>query len=129
MSNPSLPEQRQKIADLLASVLTPIKIKVEMYPRDDPVPPVVMIIDPRIIFPDHSKVGIVEWSVRLYQVRKASSDVSKDFDAILGDLLLPLGKGMGMGYVLDRVENAILNDMGYPLPGYVIIGNVPLANC
>lgn len=129
MSNPPLPQQRQNLHTTLVSVLEPLKIKVEMYPRDDPIPPVAMIIDPRITFPDNSKVGIVEWSTRLYEVRKASADVSRDFDAVLGDVLLVLGKGMGMGYVLDRVENVILNDMGYPLPGYVIIGHVILANC
>jgi hypothetical protein len=129
VSNPPLPEQRQKLHDCIKPILESHKINVEKYPRDDPIPPVAMIIDPRMIFPDNSKVALVEWSIRLYEVRKAPSGVSFDFDAIIGDLLLPLGKGMGMGYVLNRVENTILTDAGYQLPGYVIIGNCPLANC
>jgi hypothetical protein len=129
MSQPSLTEQRQRLYDCVHGVLNPQRIVVEKYPRDDPIPPVAMIINPRITFPDNSKLGIVEWSIRLYEVRKANQDVAKDFDELLPQLLLPLGKGMGMGYVLDRVENAIMNEMGYTLPGYIVIGNVPLANC
>ena len=129
MSQPALPEQRQKLFDCINAVLEPQRVKVEKYPRDDPIPPAAMIIDPRIIFPDNSILGMVEWSIRLYEVRKAPSGTSYDFDAILGDVLKPLGKGLGMGYVLVRVENAILTDMGYTLPGYVIIGTCPLANC
>jgi hypothetical protein len=125
----ALPEQRQKLYDCIQPLLAPHKINAEMYPRDDPIPPVAMIIDPRIVFPDNSKVGMVEWSIRLYEVRKSAAGVSFDFDALLGELLLPLGKGMGMGYVLNRVENQIMTEMGYQLPGYVIIGNCPLANC
>lgn len=129
MTQPALPEQRQKLYDCIVPVLETVKINVEKYPRDDPVPPVAMITDPRITFPDNSILGMVEWSIRLYEVRKSPSGVSTDFDAILGDVLKPLGKGMGMGFVLTRVDNAILNDMGYQLPGYVIIGTCPLANC
>jgi hypothetical protein len=129
MTQPDLPQQRQKLYDCIKPVLEPHRINVEIYPRDDPVPPVAMIIDPRIVFPENSILGMVEWSIRLYEVRKSPSGVSTDFDALLGQLLLPLGKGLGMGFVLNRVENAILNDMGYQLPGYVIVGTCPLANC
>lgn len=129
MSTAPLPEQRQKLYDCIKPVLEPHRINVEKYPRDDPVPPVAMIIDPRMIFPDNSKVASVEWSIRLYEVRKSPGGVSTDFDALLAELLMPLGKGLQMGYVLNRVENQVMNDMGYSLPGYVIIGNCPLANC
>jgi hypothetical protein len=129
MSTSPLPEQRQKLFDCVKLVLDPHRIGVEKYPRDDPVPPVAMIMDPRMIFPDNSKVASVEWSIRLYEVRKSPSGVSTDFDALLAELLLPLGKGLQMGFVLNRVENQVMNDMGYSLPGYVIIGNCPLANC
>jgi hypothetical protein len=125
----TLPEQRQHLYDCIKPVLDPYRINVEKYPRDDPVPPVAVIIDPRMIFPDNSKVAMVQWTIRLYEVRKAPSGVSTDFDALLAELLLPLGKGMQMGYVLDRVDNQVMTDQGYPLPGYVIVGNCPLANC
>ena len=124
-----LPGQRQALYDCIQPILATHKINTELYPRDDPVPPAAMILDPRMVFPDNSKVAMVEWSIRLYEVRKSASGVSYDFDALLGELLLPLGKGMQMGYVLNRVENRVMNDMGYSLPGYVIIGNCPLANC
>jgi len=129
MSTVTLPEQRQHLFDCIQPVLDLHKIYVEKYPRDDPVPPVAMIMAPRMIFPDNSKVASVEWSIRLYEVRKSPSGVSTDFDALLAELLLPLGKGLQMGFVLNRVENQVMNDMGYSLPGYVIIGNCPLANC
>jgi hypothetical protein len=125
----TLPEQRQHLYDCIKPVLEAHLINVEMYPRDDPIPPVAVIIDPRMIFPDNSKVAIVEWTIRLYEVRKSPAGVSYDFDALLAELLLPLGKGMQMGFVLSRVENRVMTDMGYSLPGYVIIGNCPLANC
>lgn len=129
MSTVTLPEQRQHLFDCIKPILDLQRVHVEKYPRDDVVPPTAMIMDPRMIFPDNSKVASVEWTIRLYEVRKSPSGVSIDFDALLADLLLPLGKGMQMGYVLNRVENQVMNDMGYPLPGYVIIGNCPLANC
>ena len=129
MTTVTLPEQRQHLYDCIKPVLVPHQINVEMYPRDDPIPPVAVIIDPRMIFPDNSKVASVEWSIRLYEVRKSPAGVSYDFDALLAELLMPLGKGLQMGFVLNRVENRVLNDMGYSLPGYVIIGNCPLANC
>lgn len=129
MTTLALPEQRTALFDCIKPILALSKIGVEKYPRDDPIPPVAMIIDPRMIFPDNSKVGMVEWSIRLYEVRKAPGGVSFDFDAILSSILMPLGKGMGMGYVLSRVENQVMTEQGYALPGYVIIGNCPLANC
>lgn len=129
MTNPTLPEQRQRLHQALAGVFDPLEINVLLYHRDDVIPPAVTILNPRIVFPQNSAVGMVEWSVRIYEVRKASSGVAKDFDEILGTTLLALAKGLGMGFVLNRVENAILNDIGYPLPGYVIVSTCPLANC
>lgn len=129
MPNPTLAEQRTALFNTLQLVMEPAKIAVIKYERDDPIPPCAMITRPRIIFPDNSKVGITEWSIRLYEVRKAGSAVADSFETLLPALLLPLGKGMNMGYVLSTVENSILDSMGYPLPGYIVVGHVPLANC
>lgn len=129
MSNPTIPDMRTAIYDCIKPILDAKKIAVIKHLRDDPVPPAAVIISPRIFFPDNSKVGITEWSIRLYEVRKANEATSASFDSLLGELLLPLGKGLNVGFVLDRVENAILDSMGFPLPGYIIVGRIPLANC
>lgn len=129
MSNPTIPEMRQAIYDCIQPILAPKNIAVIKHLRDDPIPPAAVIINPRIAFPDNSSVGIMEWSIRLYETRKASEATSASFDSLLGELLLPLGKGMKIGFVLERVENVILDAMGFPLPGYIIVGRIPLANC
>jgi hypothetical protein len=99
------------------------------FERRDPVPPKGMVMSPSLAFPASSKVAVVYWSLRLYQVREAPAATAAKFDEDLAELLLRLGKGCGMGYVLDRVEGQILNDVGISLPGYVVVGSAPLANC
>lgn len=99
------------------------------FPENDPVPPKAMIMNPRIDFPQNSAVGVVEWTLRLYQTREVPKATASKFDVDLAGLLLRLRKGCGMGYVLQRVDPQILTDIGVPLPGYIVIGNCPLANC
>jgi hypothetical protein len=126
MSTLTIAGQRAALAQEARSVLP---YEVYDYERRDPVPPKGMIISPSIVFTGSSKVAVVSWSIRLYQVREAPAATAAKFDDDLAALLLRLGKGCGMGYVLERVEPQIISDVGLSLPGYVVIGTAPLANC
>lgn len=121
-----IPEQRTALHDC---IVANTETTVEKYPRKDPVPPVIMIGDPRIDFPENSMVGIVQWAVQMFATRQAPAAVSAGFDVELPKLLLALSHGLGMGFKLLRVENQVVPIEGYPLPGYTIIGSAPLANC
>lgn len=127
MSNAkTIPEQRQAIYDALiaADIGT-----VEKYPRQDPVPPVTMINDPRIVFPDNSFVGAVDWSIWMMAPRKVIPAVSEELDIRMPKVLLALSHGIRIGFVLDRVENYVRNVEGLSFPGYTIYGSAALANC
>jgi hypothetical protein len=127
MTTLTLAEQRLALAAEARAVLP---YEVYDYERRDPVPPKGMVMSPSIAFPSNSsKVGMVQWSLRLYQTREAAAASAAKFDEDLAELLLRLGKGCGMSYVLDRVDSQILNDVGISLPGYVVVGTAPLANC
>lgn len=120
------------LADQRTAIFTAVEAffpAVEKYPRKDPIPPVIMIEDPRIDFPDNSFVGMVEWTINMYNVRKAPASVSEDFDVTLPKLLLALSHGVKIGYRLTRVENRIMTVEGLPLPGYSIFGVAALPNC
>lgn len=128
MSNAvSLADQRTALFDAIRAV--PDVPNVEKYLRKDPIPPVIVIDDPRIDFPDNSYVGLVEWTINMYAVRKAQPSVSEDFDTALPALLMALSHGVKIGYRLLRVDNRIMTVEGYPLPGYSIIGAAALPNC
>jgi hypothetical protein len=126
--NQTLPldEQRTTLQTEMEAVLP---FKVLPFPRQDPVPPIGVIMNPTIAFTAAGKAGLVEWSIRLYQTRKAPEAVSAYFDAHLTEVLKRLAKGCGMGFVLIRVDPQIIDDLGLPLPGYVITGTASLANC
>lgn len=125
----TLPLSEQRLA-LAAEARAVLPYAVLDFERRDPVPPTGMVMSPSVGFPNNSSVvGIVSWSLRLYQVREAAPSVAAKFDDDLVNLLLRLRKGCGMGYVLDRVEPQVLNDLGVSLPGYTVIGTCPLANC
>lgn len=102
---------------------------VEKYGRQDPIPPVTMIPDPRIDFPDNSFVGMTEWSIWMLASRKAPSANGSELDINLPRVLSALRNGLNIGYVLRRVENYVRTIEGYPLQGYTIIGVCPLPNC
>lgn len=102
---------------------------VEKYGRPDPIPPVTMIPDPRIDFPDNSFVGMVEWSVWMLAPRKAPVATGSELDVNLPLVLKAFSHGMNIGYVLRRVDNFVRTIEGYPLPGYTIVGVCPLPNC
>lgn len=119
-------EQRTAIYDALVAVNIG---KVEKYGIQDPIPPVTMINDPRIDFPDNSFVGMVEWSIWMLATRKAPASNGSELDVNLPKVLAALSHGLNIGYVLRRVENYVRTIEGYPLPGYTIVGVCPLPNC
>lgn len=126
MSAVTLDSQRTALYDILVALDIG---QVDKYPRSDPIPPVTMITDPRIEFPDNSILGIVEWSIWMLAERKAPAAVSGSLDIDMPAILLALSKGAGIGYVLRRVESTVRTIEGYTLPGYNIIGTAPLPNC
>lgn len=125
-SSKSLPDQRTAIYDALVACDLGT---VEKYPRQDPVPPVTMINDPRIDFPDNSYVGLVEWSIWMLAPRKSQSVTSEELDINLPKVLAAFSHGIGIGFVIERVENVVRTIEGYPLQGYTIVGSAALANC
>jgi len=124
--NVTLAVQRTRLYDALVACDIGT---VDKYARKDPIPPATMIVDPRIDFADNSILGQVEWSIWMLASRQAPAATGDALDVNLPKVLLSLSHGLGMGYVLRRVENVVRTIEGYPLPGYTIIGAAPLANC
>lgn len=119
-------EQRTAIYDALVTLDIG---NVEKYGKQDPIPPVTVIHDPRIDFPDNSYVGMVEWSIWMLATRKAPAANGSELDVNMPRVLAALSHGLNIGYVLRRVENYVRTIEGYPLPGYTIVGVCPLPNC
>lgn len=127
MSNAkTIPEQRTAIYDALIACDIGT---VEKYPRQDPVPPVTMINDPRLNFPDNSFIGSVEWTIWMIAPRMTLPAISEELDERMPKVLLALSHGIKIGFVLDRVENYVRTIEGVPFRGYTIYGSAALANC
>jgi hypothetical protein len=122
----NLPTQREAIYQTLIGLQIGA---VEKYNRKDPVPPVTMVTDPRIDFPDNSYVGRVEWSIWMLGSRKSPDAIGENLDVAMPKVLAALSNGINIGFVLQRVENVVRTIEGYPLPGYTIYGTCSLPNC
>jgi len=126
MSAKSIAEQRTVIYDTLVNCQIG---NVEKYSRADPIPPVTVINGPRIDFPDNSFVGIAEWAIWLMGTRTAPAAALETLDESLTKVLLAFSHGVGIGVVIQRVENVVRTSEGVPLPGFTITIAAAVPNC
>lgn len=125
-----LADQRQELHDaILASGYTG---SVYPTPRDgDYTPPAVVIQQVVMAFEENSKLAIIAWELTLMGPRVSTSSVYTQLEADLQPILMTLGKGANIGFVLVSVDELVApQDPGaLQFPGYTILGTSPYRNC